>query len=324
MRKIGSIDSRSSAQRFSDYLVTQGIESSLEPIDAAATDAAQAIWIKEEAKVAQARGLLTEFVANPQDPRYAVNAEAARLRAEQQELNRKRLRAQQSMASTVRRSSANQRPVVILVFTAICVTFGVLTNFGNPTPRVSRDGRLAPSSEAATLDHLVFRSKSDSQQSPGDPFASIKRGQIWRLLTPAFLHGNIGHLAVNMFCIFSLGAVLERIEGRRLMILMIVFTALAGTVVQALWPENNGGGPNAVGASGIGYGLFGYIWIKPLYDQRFPISIPPAFLIIGMVFLLLGIANVVQGVANGAHVGGLVGGMALAALVGRADKGKSK
>ncbi len=75
--------------------------------------------------------------------------------------------------------------------------------------------------------------------------------------------------------------------------------------MQVLWPESNGGGPGFVGASGIGYGLFGYVWMRPLYDDRFPIGIPPLFLIFGLLFILLGIANVVHGIANGAHVGGL-------------------
>ncbi len=271
----------------------------------------------------QAREMLSEFVKNPNDGRYAVDAAAAKLRAEQEALNRKRLRAQQGMAPTARRPAAMQRPITILVLIGVCVTLGVLTDFGSPKARISRDGRLVVSSEATALDLLSFRSSEDAKKT-SDPFVSIKKGQWWRLITPAFLHGNIGHLAVNMFCIFSLGSVLERIEGRRLMVLLILAAALVGNIVQVLWPESNGGGPMFVGASGIGYGMFGYVWMRPLYDDRFPIGIPPMFLIFGLLFILLGIANVIHGIANGAHVGGLVAGMVLAAFGGRANKGTAK
>lgn len=323
MRKIGTVETRVAAQRFCDFLVTRGIESSLDPTDPARPDAVQAMWIKDETKVSQARELLSEFISNPSDARYAVDGTAAKMRAEQEALNRKRLRAQQGMAPTMRRSASVQRPVTVLVLLGICITLGVLTNFGNPTPRISRDGRMVASTEATALDLLSFRSDDDAKNS-SDAFVSIKKGQWWRLLTPAFLHGNIGHLTVNMFCIFSIGSVLERIEGRRFMILLILFAALVGNVVQVLWPESNGGGPMFVGASGIGYGMFGYVWMRPLYDDRFPIGIPPVFLIFGLLFILLGIANVIHGIANGAHVGGLVAGMVLAALGKRANKGTAK
>ncbi len=108
------------------------------------------------------------------------------------------------------------------------------------------------------------------------------------------------------------------------MVLLILAAALVGNIVQVLWPESNGGGPMFVGASGIGYGMFGYVWMRPLYDDRFPIGIPPMFLIFGLLFILLGIANVIHGIANGAHVGGLVAGMVLAAFGGRANKGTAK
>ncbi len=152
MRKIGTVETRVAAQRFCDFLVTQGIASSLDPADPARPDAVQSLWIKEETKVVQAREMLTEFVKNPNDGRYAVDAAAAKLRAEQEALNRKTTACSARYGSDGATATAMQRPITILVLIGVCVTLGVLTDFGSPKARISRDGRLVVSSEATALD----------------------------------------------------------------------------------------------------------------------------------------------------------------------------
>lgn len=43
--------------------------------------------------------------------------------------------------------------------------------------------------------------------------ALIVAGQWWRLLTPAFLHGNLMHLVVNSYSLNNLGPTVERTAG---------------------------------------------------------------------------------------------------------------
>lgn len=325
MRRIGTIEDPSLAKRFCDYLVIRGISATLESVDDSGTRTGrQAIWVKEEPKVDDAKAELAAFLKSPQDPKYSVSAEAAKLRAAQEEENRKRLKNQKTIANrSVGGFGVAGRPMVTLVTIAICCVAGFMTNFGAPRPTISPEGRLAVSPEMRALDAMTFRSVEDGRKTD-DPFASIRKGEVWRLITPAILHGNIGHLAMNMFGIFMLGAAIERIQGRYIIALLLVVTALAGTVLQAVWPESNNGGPGGIGASGAAYGLFGYILIRPFYDQSFPIALPPTAAIMGLMFLLLGIAMVIPNIANGAHVGGLVSGMILAALIRMPGKGRGK
>jgi len=324
MRRIGIIDDPTNAKRFCDYLTTRGISATSEPIEENdAANGKQAIWVKEEPKVDEAKSELAAFLKSPQDSAYSVSAEAASRRAAQEEENRKRLK---NLKKIQNRSYAGfgaaSRPVVTIIAIAICVVAGFLTDFGAPRPTITPEGRLAVSPAMIAFDAMQFRSSTDSRRSE-DPFASIRKGEVWRIITPAILHGSIGHLAMNMFGIFMLGAAIERIQGRFTIGIILVVTAMAGTLIQAVWPEFNNGGPNGIGASGAAYGLFGYILVRPFHDKNFPIGLPPSAAIMGLMFLMLGIAMVIPNIANGAHVGGLVAGMILATVIAVPAKGKS-
>jgi GlpG protein len=323
MRRIGTVESSSLASRFCDYLVTLGIHATIDPAEGSPDIKEFSIWVKDEKRVEDAKVAFKEFLRSPHDARYQVSSEAAKQRAHEAAENQRRLK--NLKAAPVRRNgfSQNARPVVIISTIIICLIAGIATNFGRPRVRVSSDGRAVLPREFYRFDAMKFVSTEDWQKTD-DAFASIRKGQVWRLLTPAILHGNIGHFAMNMLSLFVLGVAIERIQGRLVIALLLVVTALAGTVVQAVWPELYGGGPNAVGASGAAFGLLGYIWVRPFYHSDLPIAIPPSGLILAMLFLLLGIAGVIQGIANGAHVGGLVGGMILATLIPSRAKGGSR
>jgi membrane associated rhomboid family serine protease len=56
----------------------------------------------------------------------------------------------------------------------------------------------------------------------------IMQGQVWRLLTPALLHGGILHLALNMYALFIIGSRLERFYGPGRFLLLYVFIGFFG------------------------------------------------------------------------------------------------
>jgi GlpG protein len=328
MRRIGTVENASYATRFCDFLLTQGIDSSFESVAEASSSppdfSRQDIWVKDEQKVDKAKAALSEFLQAPNNPRYAVSNEAAKRRAQEEAENKRRLRNQQKVQHRqLPGMGSTERPLVVLVTIAICILLGLATDFGNPRLAFTPRGELIPSSSVKVFNALKFLSYEDAQRSE-NPFASILKGEVWRLITPALLHGGIGHLAMNMIGLFLLGGAIERLQGRRFIAFLLFATAIAGTVVQALWPESQGGGANAVGASGATYGLFGYLWLRPFYDADFSIRVPPTFLFLGIAFLLLGIANVIDGIANGAHVGGLAAGMLIATLASSPGRDRSK
>ena len=329
MRRIGLIEKSSQATRFCDYLITLGIHATIEPAgdpgDSPESER-QAIWVKDERKVEDAKIALTAFLTDPGDSRFSASAEAAKYRAEEELANKRRLKNIQPVRhrSLPGLGAANsQRPTIVLSMVIICVIAGLVTNFGHPQDRVSKSGRRTESTASKVYTTMSFISPNDTKKS-ANPFSSILRGEFWRLVTPALLHGSTLHLAMTMMGLFALGGAIERLQGRLVIAVLLLVTAVAGTVVQALWPAWNGGGPNAIGASGAVYGLLGYIWVRPYYDPDFAILIPPSALVLAMLFLLLGVASVISGIANGAHVGGLAAGMVMASLLRPDNQSRSQ
>jgi membrane associated rhomboid family serine protease len=93
--------------------------------------------------------------------------------------------------------------------------------------------------------------------------AEIRRGQLWRLITSAFLHADIFHLAFNLYWLWVFGTRIEQAFGHlKTVVLLALFAIGSGSWEFAL---STGG----IGLSGIGYGLFGMLCILSRRDDRF-------------------------------------------------------
>jgi rhomboid protease GluP len=142
--------------------------------------------------------------------------------------------------------------------------------------------------------------------------ALIHSGQIWRLLTPIFLHGGWLHLIVNELSLLMLGVPMEQIYGARKFFLIYMFAGVAGFAASTLRaPE-----VMSVGASGAIFGLVGAGLIFPvrfrsLVPERARSLILKQLSIVTAVNLGIGFA-LSHYVDNYAHMGGLVGGAFLA------------
>ncbi len=136
----------------------------------------------------------------------------------------------------------------------------------------------------------------------------------WQLLTYAFLHGGLAHLAFNMFGLWMFGSELERVWGTRRMLHFYLASVLVAAFTQLLVTELMGAQAPTVGASG---GLFGLlIGFAMVFPRRKitplipPIPMPaPVFVALyGGIELTLGVTGSASGVAHFAHLGGLLGG----------------
>lgn len=78
--------------------------------------------------------------------------------------------------------------------------------------------------------------------------AAIASGQWWRLFTPAFLHGNLVHLAVNNLSLHNLGPILETVSGRPRFAIVYAVAAVGGCVASYFGTTNL-----SLGASGKPY-----------------------------------------------------------------------
>src|SRR5258708_4336254 len=80
-------------------------------------------------------------------------------------------------------------------------------------------------------------------------------GEYWRLLSAAFVHANIIHLALNMWWLFYLGRLSERLFGRWQTVVVYLLTGVGGNLLSLAWKP----GRLSVGASGAIFGLAGAI-----------------------------------------------------------------
>lgn len=138
---------------------------------------------------------------------------------------------------------------------------------------------------------------------------SLARGEIWRLLTPAFLHFGIFHVLFNSLWMWDLGRRLEFFLGRWHFLLFFVLTAGASNIAQYLWS----GSSNFGGMSGVVYALVGFIAVRQRLAPHPLMTVPPAligFMLFWLVLCMTGAVDyfIAGSVANAAHVGGLVAG----------------
>ena len=137
--------------------------------------------------------------------------------------------------------------------------------------------------------------------------------RVWQVITSAFLHGSIFHLAVNMFGIWMFGRDIERALGPARFIQLYAVSVLSAAFAQLVVTAFGDPVPT-VGASG---GLFGLlVAYAMLFPRRqimllFP-PIPmraPVFVALYAAFeLYAGMSGTLSGVAHFAHLGGLAGG----------------
>jgi membrane associated rhomboid family serine protease/tetratricopeptide (TPR) repeat protein len=133
-------------------------------------------------------------------------------------------------------------------------------------------------------------------------------GQWWRLLSCTFLHRGAFHLAINMLCLLWLGRLAERRFGAWNFPALYLLSGLGGSVASAWWnPE-----AVSVGSSGAGLGVAGGL---VAFWQLGKLSIPHKVVILTFVLFSLFSGLESSRIDNAGHLGGLVMGLALGALL---------
>ncbi len=135
--------------------------------------------------------------------------------------------------------------------------------------------------------------------------AEIRRGQFWRFATSVLPHLDILHLAFNLYWLWVLGTVVERVYGHLRTALVLLLFAVGSSSWDFAFAQGG------VGLSGVGYGLFGLLYVLSQHDERFKDSLDKRTvkLFIGWFFIcIFTTATHVFNVANVAHaVGGILG-----------------
>lgn len=310
MRQLDTMSS-ATARRLADYLLTLGIKTQL--MDG---PAGCAVWVCDEDRVAQARQEYADFQKGPDEPRFSAAARAAedirtKARREEEAYQRRDRRFHRRMQSP-------RQPLTVAIVLA-CSIISLIT-WERPSGRPLEQALLiAP--YTVTRDGIRW-----------DWLNKIGSGQLWRLVTPIFLHFGIWHLLFDMVMFFRLGGPIEQRRGWWRLLALILIIAVVSNVAQYYlghFSFENGAftarpDPYFGGMSGVVYGLFGYVWMKFYYEPELGLSLQPSTVLFMVVWLLLcatqEFQEVVGRVANVAHGAGLATGLILGAapVAGRA------
>lgn len=140
--------------------------------------------------------------------------------------------------------------------------------------------------------------------------ALVKSGQIYRLITYAFLHGGLVHLIANMYSLYIIGSQIENNYGKLKFIFIYLVSALTGGLLSAIFNNNI-----SIGASGAIFGLLGAL-VYFGFHFRLYLSDALKTRIVPVILINLLIGFMVTDIDNACHIGGLIGGYLAAMAVG--------
>ena len=317
MRRIGSISSEQQAQTLRDYLFTQEIEAQ---VDQGADG--WNVWVLDEDHLETARKELAEFQANPLAEKFVTATTQAQARRQARLDEDLKARKQQvNMRERWERPVYQRIPITILLIVA-SVAVTVATEFG-------RNRELT---NHVYIQHVEFTRRNLVRYIEWDPrLTDVRSGEVWRLVTPIFLHLDWLHIVFNMYWLFLLGTMIEEAKGKWRFLSIVLVIAIASNVVQFWGPvyqladwsqlfdhpkETFSFGPSFGGMSGVVYGLVGYLWMKSKFAPDEGFFIPKHLVVLFAVWTLLCLSGLLSGlvgpIANTAHLVGLFTGMILA------------
>lgn len=308
MRCLGQITERKAAEQFVAYLFVQGITTQVDPV-ANSMDQWE-VWVRDEDRMAEAVGYLQEFVNNPTDPKYASAVKQAN--ATIMEKVKQRNAASQNVKQIRYRSTAvadRRVPPLTLTLIILSCIVSIFNNFGSPNP----SNEIGQSIQR----QMGFVSYPDYKRSNEDPLVNLKRGQLWRTITPIFIHLSPLHLLMNVIGMIVLGRVSERWLGTGKYAMLVLVAAILPNMLQALAPTALGGNPLFGGISGVVYALFGLVWVRSVINPTLGVYIPFVYLVMILLPLAIGFSGLVPGwrAADLCHLGGLMIGAAVAYMI---------
>lgn len=287
MRLIGDVTEAKLAEKFVNYLASIGIEAQVRD-----QEPGYGVWVMDEDNLAQGWEHFQKFTHNPDAPEFNV-AKLPTPKKEKPPLPSRPWGAE----AGVKRSSVGNLPVTWTVI-GICVAMALLA--------------LLPA-------FSVIRGFFYFSEEMGRSFPEIREGQVWRLVTPVFLHGNALHLFFNMLWMYQLGGEIESEEGSRFLATFLILAAIVCDVAQYLVS-----GPAFVGLSGVVYAFLSYIWMMSRKSSATRYAMNDQTLVFMLVWLFVCIVGIIPSVANTQHVVGLLLGFAWGWLRSSGQKNRFK
>ena len=273
MKPLLLLDDARVAQSLLDYLESRGLHCRLEQ-----SELGIALYLLDESRLAEVEAELKRFVQNPFHPRYA---EASW----QSGTPNSRIDYSAGHHSLTAHFLMQAGPVTLLVM-ALCTCLFILQLIGLN----------------------LYASLSFHQD-----VSQLSGWQIWRFVTPAFLHFSALHLIFNLMWWWYLAGLVERQLGTSKLLTLLLVGAVIPNLLEFLLS-----GPDFGGLSAVVNTLVGYCWIVGRMKPDGEVKLQDGIFIFMVVWLAIGFSGLLgNNLANVAHLSGLAIGLLHGWLDGR-------
>jgi GlpG protein len=309
MREIGTLPSEPLAIRLTSYLRTQSI-----PATVTEEDGQWVIWVQNDDDRDRSKTILEQFQASPDSAEYTAAITTARQlqKAADDEIESRR-RHQVDIRKRWNGSWWHQYPATGIMI-GICLLVIALCTDWQRAQRGMAGMPMTCNDETSALRNLLF-SQAPRQIISTDrgDFAlfgetdlsrTLQSGQLWRLVTPVFLHFGVLHILFNMMWLRNLGGAIEFVRGTRRFLLLFLLLAVISNVAQLLWS-----GPRFGGMSGVVFGLIGYVWMKGRTQPHLGLGLTSDQIVYSVLWLVLCMGGAMGNIANAAHLAGFIAGI---------------
>ncbi|MEM7152895.1 MAG: rhomboid family intramembrane serine protease [Myxococcota bacterium] len=279
MRELTSVPRRSSADALVDHLLVHGIEALVRGEDP------WQVWVVENSQLEDAKQRLAAW--SPEAGTEDDKRRAAKLR---QKREREDEAAAQRAVDPRRRWETPEQTGLGPLTITLCIAaalVGMASDFGDPGT-------------------ITIQNLSIEPWASHELFGRVRQGEIWRLITPMFIHFGVLHLAFNVLWLWRLGQQIEHNHGFTMMVLVVLASEIPSSIGQYLLV-----GPNFGGLSGVVYGVFGFVWMYARYDRRRGYAISDRDSVLIMLWFVACATGLFGPIANIGHAGGLIAGLLL-------------
>ena len=138
------------------------------------------------------------------------------------------------------------------------------------------------------------------------PADKIRGGAIWAFITSAFVHEELWHVGFNVYWLYVLGSRMERVIGCRRWLTFFLSAAFVSSGAEFAISDSTG-----IGASGVVYAIFGFMWVTRSQNPSFQKVLDPRTLgwfFLWLVGCLVMTLTKVWEVGNSSHFAGLLFG----------------
>ncbi|MCP4169261.1 MAG: rhomboid family intramembrane serine protease [Fuerstiella sp.] len=338
MRELTTLSNEAHARRLSAFLATEAVEAGFDE-----ENDGWIIWVHNEDDRDTAEQILREFESDPDHERYAaaerkvkhVFREAERLQ-KQAEKQQDRLK-KRSGGSWWHCYPATYIMIGLCVLVSLVCTDWNALKMGlwgpqlcnNPESRLLQkmgvqtplaipgdDGTLIP----VNLPVPRFPKKNLTLGIVGNVLlaktlltieavsVTMKSGEVWRPITPIFIHYGLLHILFNMMWLRGMGMGIEFVRGTSRFVGLCLILAVTSNIGQLFWS-----GPFFGGMSGVVFGLIGYVWMKGRTQPTLGIGLPQQTVVFCFLWLFLCMTGAFGPVANAAHLVGFIMGILIGA-----------